>query len=51
MRSKALCFGVTETTKWLAAQSTAQALRHRQSKQAFTKENGKKYLCICIVYP
>ena len=40
--SKALCLGVSEPTKWLAAQSTAYTLRNRQDKQAFAKENEKK---------
>ena len=42
---KALCLGVFEPTKQLAAQSTAYALRKRQGKQVFVKENEKKYLC------
>ena len=40
--SKALCLGVSKPTKRLAAQSTAYALRNRQGKQAFVKENEKK---------
>ena len=40
-RSKALCLGVFEPTKRLAAQSTAYVLRNRQGKQAFLKENEK----------
>ena len=43
--SKALCVGVSEPTKWLAAQSTAHGLRNQQAKQAFAKENEKHYLC------
>ena len=39
----ALCLGVSETTKRLAAQSTLYALRNRQGKQPFVKENQKKY--------
>ena len=34
--------GVSEPTKRLAAQSKAYALRNRQGKQAFDKENEKK---------
>ena len=40
--SKALCLGVSEPTRRLAAQNTAYALRNRQGKQAFVKENEKK---------
>ena len=40
--SKALCLGVSESTKRLAAQSTAYALRNRQGKQAIVKENETK---------
>ena len=40
--SKALCLGVSEPTKRLAAQSTAYTLRNRQDKQTFVKENKKK---------
>ena len=36
MRSRALCLGVPEPTKWLAAQSTAHTLR--LGKLALTKE-------------
>ena len=43
--SKALGLDVSEPTKRLAAQSTAYALRNRQGKQAFVKENEKNYLC------
>ena len=39
---KALCLGVSEPTKRLAAQSTADALRNRKRKQAYVKENEKK---------
>ena len=39
--SKAFCLGVSESTKRLAAQSTAYALRNRQGKQAFIKESEK----------
>ena len=42
--SKALCLGVSEPVL-LAAQSTAYALRNRQGKQAFIKEN-EKYICV-----
>ena len=41
MRSKALCLGVSEPTKWLAAKSTAYALRHQLGKHAFVKKNNK----------
>ena len=40
--SKALCLGVFKPTKRMTAQSTAYALRNRQGKQAFVKENEKK---------
>ena len=40
--SKALRLGVSEPTKRLAAPSKAYALRNRQGKQAFAKENEKK---------
>ena len=43
--SKALCLGVSEPTKQLAAQRTAYVLCNRQGKQALLKENEKKYLC------
>ena len=43
--SKALCLGVSKPTKRLAAQSTACALRNRQGKLAFVKENEKN---ICV---
>ena len=49
MRSKALCLGLSEPTKWLTAQSTAYAFRHRLGKHAFVKKkrkNLKKYI-IC----
>ena len=42
--SKALCLGVSEPTKWLAAQSTVYALSNRHGKQAFVKENEKNYV-------
>ena len=40
-RSKSLCLGVFEPTKWLAAQGTVRVLRHRLCKQVFVKENEK----------
>ena len=40
--SKALCLGVSEPTKELAAQNTVNALRNRQAKQAFVKKKLKK---------
>ena len=40
--SKALCLGVSEPTKRLAAQSTAYTLCNRQDKQTFVKESKKK---------
>ena len=43
--SKALCLGVSEPTRRLAVHSTADALRNRQRKQAYVKENEKK---ICV---
>ena len=43
--SKALCLGVSESAKRLAAQSTAYHVGNRQGEQAFVKENEKKYLC------
>ena len=46
IRSKTLCLGVPETTKQLADQNTAYALRNRQGNQAFAKENEKKNICI-----
>ena len=39
--SKALRLSVSEPTKWLTAESKAYALRDRQGKQAFVKENEK----------
>ena len=45
IRSKALCLGISEQTKWLAAQSLAYPLRNRQGKQTFVKENEKN---ICV---
>ena len=39
---RALCLGVSEPTKRLAAQSTAYVLRKWQSNQAFVKENENK---------
>ena len=35
------CLVVFESTKLLAAESTANALRNQQCKQAFVKENEK----------
>ena len=35
MRSKVLRLGVSEATKWLAAQSTAYVLCHRLGKHKF----------------
>ena len=43
--SKALCLDVSEPTNRLAAQSTAYALRNRQGKLAFVKENEKN---VCV---
>ena len=40
--SKALCLGVSEPTKRLAAQSTAYTLCNRRDKQTFVKESKKK---------
>ena len=40
-----MCFGVSEPTKQLAAQSTAIALPNWQDNQAFFKENESKYMC------
>ena len=40
--SKSLCLGISETTKRLPAQSTANSLRNWQGKQVFVKENEKK---------
>ena len=40
--SKALCLGVSEPTKRLAAQSTAYTLCNRQDNQTFVKESKKK---------
>ena len=40
--SKTLCLVLSDPTKRLAAQSTAYALRNRQVKQAFVKENEKE---------
>ena len=42
---KALCLGVSEPAKWLAAYSTEYALCNRQGRHAFVKENEEKYLC------
>ena len=47
IRSKALCLGVSEPTKWLAAQSAAYVLRNRQGKHAFIKKMKKN---ICVIY-
>ena len=41
MWSKALCLGVSESIRWLAAKIKAHTLRHRRSKQTFAKENEK----------
>ena len=48
--SKALCLGVSEPTKRLAAQNTGYTLRNIQSKQPFIKENEEKYLCKINLY-
>ena len=45
IRSKALYLGISEPTKRLAAQRIAYALRNRQGKQVFVKEN-KKNICV-----
>ena len=42
--SKSLSLSVSEPTKRLADPSTAYALRNRQGRYAFLKENEKKYL-------
>ena len=43
--SEALCLGVSEPTKRLAAKVTAYALHKGQGKQALAKENEKN---ICV---
>ena len=43
--SKALCLGVSEPTKRLAAQSTAYALRNRQVQHKFVKKM-KENICV-----
>ena len=45
IRSKVLSLGVFEPTKQFAAESAAYVFCNRQGKQAFLKENEKKYPC------
>ena len=40
MRSKALCPGISEPPKWLAAHGTRYTLRHRLGKHAFVKKKN-----------
>ena len=44
-----MCLGVSEPTKWLAAQSTATALPNRQGNQTFFKENKNKCMWHCMI--
>ena len=48
MRLKAISSSVSMPTKWLAAQSTAHALRHQLGKHAFSKENEKN-ICVKLI--
>ena len=49
IRSKALCLGISEQTKRLAAHSIAYPLSNRQGKQEFVKENEKS-ICVKEIY-